>query len=145
MLKGYSLFCILQVKETARVFTTNLSARKVCFKFHGRKLHFAIGMNNAWITAVFRYILAILVGVEKKGIVCISPIGNNLRMTSNSPQTFKNVLHFNRPFPSSLVSLFQTESKCKTILVKKTLICTKMKLYEELDHFYMKGFAQDSF
>ena len=42
----------------------------------------------------------------------------------------------NRPFPSCLVPLFQSESKCEIILVKMTLICMKMKL-----HFHMKGFA----
>ena len=38
----------------------------------------------------------------------------------------------NRPFPSSLVSLFQSESKCETILMKMTLIYMKMKLHAEL-------------
>ena len=38
----------------------------------------------------------------------------------------------NRPFPSSVVPLFQRESKCKTILMKMTLICMKMKLHAEL-------------
>ena len=38
----------------------------------------------------------------------------------------------NRPFPSSLVPLFQSESKCKTILMSMTLICMKMKLHAEL-------------
>ena len=38
----------------------------------------------------------------------------------------------NRPFPSSVVPLFQSESKCKTILMKMTLICMKMKLHAEL-------------
>ena len=38
----------------------------------------------------------------------------------------------NRPFPSSLVPLFQSESKCETILMKMTLICMKMKLHAEL-------------
>ena len=33
----------------------------------------------------------------------------------------------NRPFPSSLVPLFESESKCETIM-KMTLICMKMKL-----------------
>ena len=33
-------------------------------------------------------------------------------------------LFLNRPFPSSLVPLFQSESKCETILMKMTLICT---------------------
>ena len=39
---------------------------------------------------------------------------------------------YNRPFPSSLVPLFQSESKCETILMKMTLICMKMKLHAEL-------------
>ena len=38
----------------------------------------------------------------------------------------------NRPFPSSLVPLFPSESKCETILIKMTLICIQMKLYEEV-------------
>ena len=38
----------------------------------------------------------------------------------------------NRPFPSSLVPLFQSESKCETILIEITLICMKMKLHAEL-------------
>ena len=35
----------------------------------------------------------------------------------------------NRPFPSSLVPLFQSESKCETIVMKMTLICMKIKLH----------------
>ena len=42
------------------------------------------------------------------------------------------VLSPNRPFPSSLVPLFQVESKCETILMKMTFICMKMKLHAEL-------------
>ena len=38
----------------------------------------------------------------------------------------------NRQLPSSLVPLFQIESKCETILMKMTLICMKMKLNVEL-------------
>ena len=38
----------------------------------------------------------------------------------------------NRPFHSSLVPLFQSESKCETILMKMTLICMKKKLRAEL-------------
>ena len=38
----------------------------------------------------------------------------------------------NRLFPSSLVPLFQSESKCETILMKMTLICTRMELHAEL-------------
>ena len=65
------------------------------------------------------------------------------------------------PFPSSHVPLFQSESKCKTILMKMTLICMKMKLHAELifiwkvshlDSFWNRGtrelgdglFARDS-
>ena len=42
------------------------------------------------------------------------------------------LVRFNRPFLSFLVPLFQSESKCETILTKMTLICMKMKLYAEL-------------
>ena len=43
----------------------------------------------------------------------------------------------NRPFPSSLVPLFQSQSKCETILMKMktnifTLICMKMEMHAEL-------------
>ena len=38
----------------------------------------------------------------------------------------------NRLFPSSLVPLFQNESKYETILMKMTLICIKIKLSAEL-------------
>ena len=37
--------------------------------------------------------------------------------------------------------LFQSESKCQTILLKMTLICMKMKLHAELIFIIMKGFA----
>ena len=46
----------------------------------------------------------------------------------------------NRPFPSSLVPLFQSESKCETILMKMTLKYMEVKLHTELI-FIMKGFA----
>ena len=51
----------------------------------------------------------------------------------------EEVLRTNRPFPSSLDRLFQSESKCETILMKMICICMKMKLHTEL--IYMKGFA----
>ena len=38
----------------------------------------------------------------------------------------------NRPFPSSLVPLFQSESKCETIFMKMISIFMKMKLHAEL-------------
>ena len=41
-------------------------------------------------------------------------------------------MNVNRPFPSSLVPLFQSESKCETILMKMTLICKRMKLHAQL-------------
>ena len=50
----------------------------------------------------------------------------------------------NRPFPSSLVPLFQSESKCETILMKMTLICKKMNLHAELV-FIWKVLHLDSF
>ena len=37
-----------------------------------------------------------------------------------------------RPCPSSLVPLFQNESKCETIQMKMSLICMKMNLQAEL-------------
>ena len=49
-----------------------------------------------------------------------------------------------RPFPSSLIPLFQSESKCETILVKMTLVCMKMKLQAELI-FIWKVSHLDSF
>ena len=46
----------------------------------------------------------------------------------------------NRPFPSSLVLLSQSESKCETILMKMTLICMKMKLHAELIFIWKVSF-----
>ena len=54
------------------------------------------------------------------------------------------VVMLNRPFPSSLVPLFQSESKCKTIVMKMTLICIRMKLHAELI-FIWKVSHLDSF
>ena len=50
----------------------------------------------------------------------------------------------NRPFPSSLVPLFQSEYKCETIVMKMTLICMRMKLHTELI-FIWKVSHLDSF
>ena len=50
----------------------------------------------------------------------------------------------NRPFPSSLVSLFQSEFKCETILMKMTSISMKEKLHAELI-FIQKVSHLDSF
>ena len=51
----------------------------------------------------------------------------------------------NRPFPSSLVPLFQSESKCETIPMKMTLICMKMKLHAELILKWKVSHLVDSF
>ena len=57
----------------------------------------------------------------------------------------------NKPYPSSLVPLLQSESKCKTILMTMTLICMKMKLHSELifiwkvshlDSFWNRGWRE---
>ena len=50
----------------------------------------------------------------------------------------------NRPFPSSLVPLFQSESKCEIILMKMTLICMNIELHAELI-FIRKVSVLDSF
>ena len=50
----------------------------------------------------------------------------------------------NRPLSSSLVPLFQCESKCQTILMKMNLIWMKMKLHAELI-FIWKVSHLDSF
>ena len=48
-------------------------------------------------------------------------------------QWVRNVHYLiNRSFLSSLVPLFQSESKCETIVMKMTLICMRMKLHAEL-------------
>ena len=55
------------------------------------------------------------------------------------PWGFSFCHEVNSPFPSSLVPLFQSESKCKTILMKMTLICLKMKLHAEFIFTDMNG------
>ena len=55
-----------------------------------------------------------------------------------------NCRSYNRPFPSSLVPLFQSESKCESIVMKITLICMRMKLHAELI-FIWKVSHLDSF
>ena len=53
-------------------------------------------------------------------------------------------IKYNRPFPSSHVPLFQSESKCETILMIMTLICMRMELHAELI-FIWKASHLDSF
>ena len=68
----------------------------------------------------------------------VAEVVMNIDYTEPEPIADKNVvayfhdLEVNRPFPSSLVPLFQSESKCKTVLMKMTLICMKMTLHAEL-------------
>ena len=58
-------------------------------------------------------------------------IGNERhKLTRTATQSLR--ADFNRPFPSSLVPLFQNESKCEAILMKMALISMKMKLHAEL-------------
>ena len=60
------------------------------------------------------------------------------------PQHYRP-LNTRTPFPSSLVPLFQNESKCETILMNQN----DFDLHEHetacRTHFHMKGFALDSF
>ena len=70
----------------------------------------------------------------------------NLKVVDCEPAVSRDVNResiedINRPFPSSLVPLFHSESKCEIILMKMTLICMKMKLHTCRTHFHKKGFA----
>ena len=85
---------------------------------------------------------------------CFHPVirGNLKTPTSTQSTLIRRIVHrklnfskshFNwklRPFPRSLLPLFQSESKCKTILMKMTLICMKIGNCMQF-HFHMKGFA----
>ena len=55
-----------------------------------------------------------------------------LWLTADPEESCTLLIETNRPFPSSLVPLFQSESKCETILMKMTLICRKKTLHAEL-------------
>ena len=45
----------------------------------------------------------------------------------------------NRPFPSSLVPLFQNESKCETFHMKSSSACSF--IFMQISHFHKNGFA----
>ena len=62
---------------------------------------------------------------------------NSEMLITITPHTLLDPSNSNRPFPSSLVPLFQSESKCETFLMKMTLICMKMKLHAELIFIWM--------
>ena len=76
--------------------------------------------------------LSLLYSCFEKG----SPLANGEKLTRQCRKLLWVMVFFlwvlNRPFPSSLVALFQSESKCETILMKMTLICMKKKLRVEL-------------
>ena len=72
----------------------------------------------------------------------VSELGrDSASVMGRQTQCLNSILHvrrhvkqanFNRPFPSSLVPQFQSESKSEIIVMKMTLICMKMKLHAEL-------------
>ena len=71
--------------------------------------------------------------IEIRDKVRVSTCSLKERFESNIvPRSLTEDTGINRPFPSSLVPLFQSESKCETILMKMSLICRKMKLHVEL-------------
>ena len=47
----------------------------------------------------------------------------------------------NRPFPSSLVPLFQSESKCETFQMKMSSSCMQFHFHANQSHFHKNGFA----
>ena len=59
-------------------------------------------------------------------------VGDKRPKILNNDSVKDLVKNYNRPIPSSLVPLFQSESKCETIVMKMTLICIRMKLHAEL-------------
>ena len=59
-------------------------------------------------------------------------------------QLLLKVLGSNRPFPSSLVPLLQSESKSETMLMKMTLICMRVKLHVEIIFIWKVSYL-DSF
>ena len=91
----------------------------VCFLFL-LKLKWPKNKNIYGIVTSFCELHKNLLGAKKK---------NQTTPTKQDHGTYEG---FNRPFPSSLAPLFQSESKCETILMKMTLICMKMKLHAEL-------------
>ena len=48
---------------------------------------------------------------------------------------------FNRPFPSSLLRLFQNESSCNCFHMKMSWICIKINVAEKII-FYINGFLR---
>ena len=76
---------------------------------------------------------------RKRASFCLQENDAKFMVTTLAGQ--HSAISTNRPFPSSLVPLFQNESKCETILMKMTSICMKMKLHAELIFILKKGFA----
>ena len=72
--------------------------------------------------------------VTEKGLERVKGMSNGWKLFHKKIRKLTQTLGVirNRPFPSSLVPLFQRESKCETILMKMTFICMKKKLRTEL-------------
>ena len=87
--------------------------------------------------------------VSHGGLECRFVTKKNSQVESgfeSVPSKCYRPLNTRTPFPSSLVPLFQNESKCETILMNQN----DFDLHEHetacrLTHFHMKGFALDSF
>lgn len=82
-----------QAFSAAGFFTTNLSTRDAFVSNSMKEVTFCVVVNIAWIVVVEIHLQFWLVQA-KKGIVCIAPIGNFLRMktcTSIAPVIWLNV------------------------------------------------------
>ena len=97
--------------------------------------------SRIYINSVLLCWKPISIGIKYRNLNTLSKSSTSLFilfvLISHPQSKLKNhYFHYhvlsNRPIPSSLVPLFQSESKCETILLKMTLICMKMKLHAEL-------------
>ena len=99
---------VFSVKETAGVFTTNLSLRESLFQIPWKELHFTIGMNSTKETLFYHqnehcldhcifatYMYMYTGNSDWLKQFCFSPIGISLRMTSTGLQTSQNAFNFN--------------------------------------------------
>ena len=65
---------------------------------------------------------------------------NKQTLKSKGFTEIKSFLSCNRPFPISKNSHFQNESKCKTFLVKMSIICMRTKGYYHINSFALTLF-----
>ena len=79
---------------------------------------------NATISRFFPPLLLLRLRLHRK----LTKLGDNWAVTQAFLIRDWVLATLDRPFPSSLVALFQNESKCETFLMKMSLICMKMKL-----------------